>query len=60
MIASSAARSDPGPLPTIDADIAYAPVTKLSRWIEQRRLTSARLTQIYLRRLQQFDPKLDA
>lgn len=50
--------SDPGPLPTSDADIAYAPVTKLSRWIEQRKLTSARLTQIYLRRLQQFDPKL--
>ena len=50
--------SDPGPLPTIDADIAYAPVTKLSRWIEQRRLTSARLTQIYLNRLQEFDPKL--
>jgi len=50
--------SDPGPLPTSDADIAYAPVTKLSRWIEQRRLTSTRLTQIYLRRLQQFDPKL--
>ena len=50
--------SDPGPLPTSDADIAYAPVTKLSRWIEQRRLTSSRLTQIYLRRLQQFDPKL--
>jgi len=50
--------SDPGPLPTSDADIAYAPVTKLSRWIEQRSLTSTRLTQIYLRRLQQFDPKL--
>jgi Asp-tRNA(Asn)/Glu-tRNA(Gln) amidotransferase A subunit family amidase len=50
--------SDPGPLPSSDADIAYAPVTKLSQWIEQRRLTSTRLTQIYLRRLQQFDPKL--
>lgn len=50
--------SDPGPLPTSDADIAYAPVTKLSWWIEQRKLTSARLTQIYLKRLQQFDPKL--
>jgi Asp-tRNA(Asn)/Glu-tRNA(Gln) amidotransferase A subunit family amidase len=50
--------SDPGPLPKIEADIAYAPITKLSRWIEQRSLTSERLTQIYLRRLQQFDPKL--
>jgi Asp-tRNA(Asn)/Glu-tRNA(Gln) amidotransferase A subunit family amidase len=51
-------KSDPGPLPTNDADIAFAPVTRLSRWIEQRKLTSERLTQIYLRRLEQFDPKL--
>jgi len=48
----------PGPLPANDEDIAYAPVTKLSRWIEQRKLTSTRLTEIYLERLQQFDPKL--
>jgi len=53
-----AAKSDPGPLPTNDADIAFAPVTRLSRWIEQRKLTSERLTQIYLRRIEQFDPKL--
>jgi len=50
--------ADPGPLPANDADIAYAPVTKLSRWIEQRKLTSTRLTEIYLERLQHFDPKL--
>ena len=50
--------SDPGPLPQKDEDIAYAPVTKLSRWIEQRKLTSERLTQIYLRRIEQYDPKL--
>lgn len=51
-------RADPGPLPVSDDDIAFAPVTQLSRWIEQRKLTSARLTHIYLLRLQQFDPKL--
>jgi Asp-tRNA(Asn)/Glu-tRNA(Gln) amidotransferase A subunit family amidase len=51
-------KSDPGPLPTNDADIAFSPVTRLSRWIEQRKLTSERLTQIYLRRIEQFDPKL--
>ena len=51
-------KTDPGPLPENDADIAYAPVTKLSRWIEQRKLSSLRLTEIYLRRLEQFDPKL--
>jgi len=50
--------SDPGPLPSSDAEIAYAPVTKLSRWIEQRRLTSERLTHIYLNRIEQFDSKL--
>ncbi len=50
--------TDPGPLPASDTDIAFAPVTKLSRWIEQRKLTSTRLTQIYLQRIGQFDPKL--
>lgn len=50
--------SDPGPLPANEQDIAFAPVAKLSRWIEQRKLTSTRLTQIYLKRLQEFNPKL--
>jgi hypothetical protein len=45
--------ADPGPLSASDAEIAYSPVTKLSRWIETRKLTSERLTQIYLARLQQ-------
>jgi Asp-tRNA(Asn)/Glu-tRNA(Gln) amidotransferase A subunit family amidase len=49
---------DPGPLPENDQDIAFSPVTRLSRWIEQRKLTSQRLTQIYLERLERFDPKL--
>jgi Asp-tRNA(Asn)/Glu-tRNA(Gln) amidotransferase A subunit family amidase len=49
---------DPGALPGNDADIAYAPVTRLSRWIEKRAITSERLTGIYLRRIEQFDPKL--
>ena len=50
--------TDPGPLPASDADIAFSPVTKLSRWVEQRETTSTRLTQIYVKRLQQYDPKL--
>jgi Asp-tRNA(Asn)/Glu-tRNA(Gln) amidotransferase A subunit family amidase len=50
--------ASPGPPPTSDEDIAYAPVTKLSQWIEQRELTATRLTRIYLKRLEQFDPKL--
>jgi len=51
-------KTDPGPLPADDANIAYAAVTKLSRWIEQRKLSSVRLTEIYLQRLEQFNPKL--
>jgi Asp-tRNA(Asn)/Glu-tRNA(Gln) amidotransferase A subunit family amidase len=50
--------ADPGPLPSHDEDLAFSPVTLLSRWIERRRLSSERLTRIYLARLQQFDPKL--
>jgi Asp-tRNA(Asn)/Glu-tRNA(Gln) amidotransferase A subunit family amidase len=46
------------PLPASDADIAFSPVTHLSRWIEQKTLTAERLTTIYLRRIEQFDPKL--
>ena len=50
-----------GPVPTLpakDEDIAFAPVTHLSRWVQQRKITSERLTRIYLERLQHFDPKL--
>jgi Asp-tRNA(Asn)/Glu-tRNA(Gln) amidotransferase A subunit family amidase len=50
--------ADPGSLPASDEDIAFSPVTRLSRWIEQRKLTSERLTKIYLERLRRFDPKL--
>jgi len=46
------------PLPENDADIAFSPLTRLSRWIEQKKLTSERLTDIYLRRIERFDPKL--
>jgi len=51
-------KSDPGPLPQKDEDLAFAPVTKLSRWLEQRKLSSQRLTEIYLKRIGQYDPKL--
>jgi Asp-tRNA(Asn)/Glu-tRNA(Gln) amidotransferase A subunit family amidase len=50
--------NDPGPLPPSDAEIAFAPVTRLSRWIETKRLTSERLTNIYLSRIARYDPKL--
>jgi Asp-tRNA(Asn)/Glu-tRNA(Gln) amidotransferase A subunit family amidase len=50
--------ASPGPLPAGDEDIAFAPVTALSRWIESRALTSERLTRIYLDRLDRFQPAL--
>jgi Asp-tRNA(Asn)/Glu-tRNA(Gln) amidotransferase A subunit family amidase len=50
--------ADPGPLPAKDDEIAFAPLTNLSCWIQQRKLTSDRLTRIYLDRLEKFDPKL--
>jgi len=46
------------PLPGRDADIAFAPVTDLSRWIAQGSLRSERLTRIYLERIARLDPKL--
>jgi Asp-tRNA(Asn)/Glu-tRNA(Gln) amidotransferase A subunit family amidase len=51
-------KTDPGMLPASDDDIAFSSVTQLSRWIEQRRLTSERLTNIYLKRIERFDPRL--
>jgi Asp-tRNA(Asn)/Glu-tRNA(Gln) amidotransferase A subunit family amidase len=50
--------SDAGALAAKDEDIAFAPVSQLSRWIEEKKLSSERLTNIYLERLVRFDPKL--
>src|SRR5215831_14752308 len=46
------------PLPSSEDDIAFAPVTQQSRWIESRQLTSERLTNIYLNRIERLDPKI--
>ena len=50
--------ADPGPVPASDEDIAFASVTQLSRWVEQRKLSSERLTHLYLDRLEKFNPEL--
>jgi Asp-tRNA(Asn)/Glu-tRNA(Gln) amidotransferase A subunit family amidase len=52
--------ADATPLPSSDDEIAFAPVTRLSRWIESRKLTSERLTNIYLARIAQHDAKVHA
>ena len=49
---------DAGELPKTDGDIAFAPVTKLSRWIETKKITSERLTKIYLDRIATFNGTL--
>ncbi len=50
--------TDAGPLPSNDEDIAYATVTQLSQWVQQRKITSERLTRIYIARLEKFNPQL--
>jgi Asp-tRNA(Asn)/Glu-tRNA(Gln) amidotransferase A subunit family amidase len=47
------------PLPSRDEDIAYAPVTALSEWVRTRKLSSVKLTELYLERLQRFNSKLE-
>jgi Asp-tRNA(Asn)/Glu-tRNA(Gln) amidotransferase A subunit family amidase len=50
-----------GPLPALpksDADLAFAPLTSLSLWMEARAITSERLTRLYLDRLERFQPTL--
>ncbi len=49
-----------GPLPANDEDIAYAPVSSLSRWVKTRKLASERLTNIYLERIARFDRNFGA
>src|SRR5499426_2116626 len=51
-------KADGAALPSSDDAIAFAPVTRLSRWIESRRLSSERLTNIYLSRIERLDPKI--
>ncbi|MFL6255379.1 MAG: amidase [Pyrinomonadaceae bacterium] len=53
-------KGDDAPLPSSDDDIAFAPVARLSRWIESRQLTSERLTNIYLGRIERLNPKIRA
>ena len=51
-------KPDSAPLPSADDEIAFAPVTQLSRWIESKKLTSERLTNIYLNRIERSDSKI--
>ncbi|BDG10190.1 amidase [Anaeromyxobacter paludicola] len=46
------------PVPDRDEDLAFAPVSDLSRWVKARQLSSVRLTRVYLDRLRRFQPRL--
>ena len=50
---------DPGTLPRGDEDIAFAPVAHLAHWIRSGELTSRRLTEIYLSRIEAIAPSLE-
>ena len=44
----------PAPVPANEEDIAFSTVVQLSAWIKTRKLTSERLTRIYLERLKRY------
>jgi Asp-tRNA(Asn)/Glu-tRNA(Gln) amidotransferase A subunit family amidase len=44
--------------PSGESDIAFASVSELATWLRRRKLSSAELTEIYLRRLEAHDPAL--
>src|SRR5712692_814454 len=45
-------------MPRSDEQLAFLPLTHLSRLVEMRQVTSTDLTQLYLARLKTFDPQL--
>ena len=47
-------------LPARDADIAFATVADLSTWVRGRKISSERLTELYLARLEEHDARLRA
>ncbi|MCJ9428149.1 amidase [Kordiimonas marina] len=49
----------PGALPKRDEDIAFAPLTALSHWVHTGQITSARLTEIYLKRIDRYAGELE-
>ena len=46
-------------VPSNETDIAFSTVVQLGHWIRDRKLTSERLTSIYIKRLKEFQPKLN-
>ena len=53
------ARAVPKAIPQDDEDIAFAAIGQLSAWLSSGALTSRRLTEIYLARIDALGPKLE-
>lgn len=47
-----------GPVPDADEDVAFLPAHRLAALVRERKLTSVRITRIYLDRLARLDPTL--
>ena len=45
-------------VPATDQEIAFLPVSKLSELVKRQKITSRRLTEIYLQRLEKYSPML--
>src|SRR5262245_3288375 len=55
----SPAAASPAPQAPVDPqDLAFAPITSLARLIQSRQVSSVELTDLYLRRLERYDPAL--
>ncbi len=50
---------EPPPLPARDEDIAFAPITRLGAWLRRGEITSTRLTELYLERLERIGATLE-
>ena len=48
-----------GPVPTSDEDLAFLPAHRISALIKEKKLTSTRITNIYLERLKRLNPTLN-
>lgn len=48
-----------GTVPTSDEDIAFLPAHRLASLISERKLTATRLTDIYLKRIERYNPTLN-
>jgi Asp-tRNA(Asn)/Glu-tRNA(Gln) amidotransferase A subunit family amidase len=55
---SAVLHPQPEPIGLGEDDLAFAPVTSLARLIQSRQVSSVELTELYLRRLERYDPAL--